>query len=187
MQSLYVTVVAIVLWLVLCAVTWRIHRSRQSVEVKLNATVLIAYGSQTGNAQTIAKNCAQALHLPEKCVIALNNLTFEHLQQVEKALFVVSTYGDGEAPDNASLFIKHMQDKCLPYAKQKVRSLEQYALEHLEYSIIALGDSSYPDFCAFGFELNQVVAKTGAQLLGGVITVDNYEPHTTQLADITPT
>lgn len=186
MQSLYVTVVVIVAWLVLCAVMWRIHKARQHVETKLNSTVLIAYASQTGNAQAIAQSCAQALHLSATSVISLNNLTLEHLKQVEKVLFVVSTYGDGEAPDNGHLFAKHIVNHLPSVGAKQANVSRQFDLSHLHYSIVALGDSSYPDFCSFGFELNQLMSSTGAQLLGDVITVDNYEQQSTELADITP-
>ncbi|TYK64271.1 flavodoxin domain-containing protein [Colwellia echini] len=196
MQSLYSTNVVIIFlsvaWLVLCFVMWRLHRFRCSTPAT-NGTVLITYASQTGNAQAIANRCAQALDLSESShVIALNSLTFEHLDSIEKILFVVSTYGNGEAPDNGALFIKKFSKM---FAKHNAKQTsadnnntyhENKVLSHLSYSIIALGDSSYPEFCAFGYQVNQTMLKAGANSLGNVITVDNYEEQITKLADITP-
>lgn len=175
MPSLYLIIVLSVAWLVLCAVMWRLHRSRLYSTPELNTSILITYASQTGNAQAIAKHCAVALNLSENSnVIALNTLTFEHLSSIDKVLFVVSTYGDGESPDNGSLFTN------------LATVLSKKSLDHLKYSVIALGDSTYPKFCAFGYQINQTMLNTGAQLLGEVITVDNYDEQTTELIDITP-
>lgn len=186
MQSLYLTVVVIIAWFVLCGVMWRLHKARQSVDTKLNSSVLIVYASQTGNAQTIAHNCAQALSLSTSSVMALNNVTLEHLNQVKKVLFVVSTYGDGEAPDNGNLFAKHLNSELPPADEKQATAAGTLILRHLQYSVIALGDSNYPEFCAFGFHVNQVMLEAKAELLEDVITVDNYDEQHTHLADITP-
>ncbi|MDO6506873.1 flavodoxin domain-containing protein [Colwellia sp. 4_MG-2023] len=175
MQSLYLIVVLSVTWLALCFAMWRLHRARLYRKLEPDASILITYASQTGNAQAIAKRCATALNLSENSsVIALNALTLEHLCNIEKILFVVSTYGNGEAPDNGSLFTK------------LAKALANNPLNHLEYSVIALGDRAYPEFCAFGYQINQTMLSAGAQSLGDVITVDNYNEQTTKLADITP-
>jgi sulfite reductase (NADPH) flavoprotein alpha-component len=175
MHSLYVIVTLSVAWLALCVVMWRLHRSRLDSVLEPNASILITYASQTGNAQAIAKRCATALNISEtSSVIALNALTLEHLTNIEKILFVVSTYGDGEAPDNGSLFTK------------LAKILSSKKLTNLQYSVIALGDSEYPEFCAFGYQINQTMLNAGAQSMGNVITVDNYNEQTTKLASITP-
>lgn len=175
MQSLYLVAILSVAWLVLCVFMWRLHRSKLYRSPEHNASILITYASQTGNAQAIGERCAKALNLSEKSsVIALNTLTLEHLSHIEKILFVVSTYGNGEAPDNGSMFTK----------LSKVLSSQR--LNHLQYSVIALGDSAYPEFCAFGHKINKTMLTTGAQLLGDVITVDNYDEQKTELVNITP-
>jgi len=175
MQSLYIIVVLSVAWLTLCVAMWRLHRSRLYSSPETGASILIAYASQTGNAQAIAKRCAAALDLSDSAsVIALNVLTLDHLHNIDKMLFVVSTYGDGEAPDNGRLFAKLS------------KKLSNKLLSHLKYSIIALGDKAYPEFCAFGYEINQAMLNAGAHSLGDVITVDNYNEQTTILANITP-
>jgi sulfite reductase (NADPH) flavoprotein alpha-component len=178
MQSIYLIAGLSVAWLTLCIVMWRLHRSRLYSKPKADVSTLIAYASQTGNAQTIAKRCAAALNLSETTsVIALNALTLAHLRQIENILFVVSTYGDGEAPDNGALFTK---------LTKTLSSDTSERLNHLSYSIIALGDSAYPKFCAFGHQINQTMLDAGAQSQGEVITVDNYHEQTTELANITP-
>lgn len=183
MQSLYLTVVIVLAWFVLCAVMWRQHRLRQDKDFTVNTSVLIAYASQTGNAEVVAQQCATALNLPiNTSIIPLNNLTLKHLTQLDKVLFVVSTYGDGEAPDNGSLFIGSLSSDLEHSELYKKHT----ALEHVNYSIIALGDRTYPDFCAFGYQLNDLMLDYGANSLSDVITVNDYDEKTIELVDITP-
>jgi len=184
MQSLYLISVLVtvlsVAWLVLSLWMWRLHRSRTQPELKADTKILIVYASQTGNAQSIAQHFAKSLSISEKVsAISLNALTFEHLLSLEKVLFVISTYGDGDAPDNGSLFTKLLTSNSDNHA-------DMTQLNHLGYSVIALGDSTYPDFCAFGYQVDQIMKGAGASQLSEVITVDNYDEGTTSLEDITP-
>jgi sulfite reductase (NADPH) flavoprotein alpha-component len=122
--------------------------------------LLIAYASQGGQAQLLAeRSCAQLLAsgMPARC-IALNQLSSTQLASLERLLLVVSTYGDGEAPDNAARF-EHML-------------LSQQALAQLHFAILALGDSGYPQFCAFGQRLQQRLQELKAQPLFDLLCVD---------------
>ncbi|GHB65513.1 hypothetical protein GCM10008107_13170 [Psychrosphaera saromensis] len=188
MQSLYLIGVLItvlsVAWLALCVGMWRLHRSRTQPKLVANTKTLIVYASQTGNAQSIAQYFADALSVLEKVsAIPLNALTFEHLLPLEKVLFVISTYGDGEAPDNGSLFTKLLTTISTSTSD---RNADINQLNHLAYSVVALGDSTYPEFCAFGYQVDQAMKDAGAKQLSKVITVDNYDELITNLADITP-
>jgi len=122
--------------------------------------LLIAYASQGGKAQRLAeRSCAQLLDsgMPARC-ITLNQLGSAQLATLERLLLVVSTYGDGEAPDNAARFERALQS--LP------------ALPQLRFAILALGDSSYPQFCAFGQRLQQRLQALKAQPLFDLLSVD---------------
>jgi sulfite reductase (NADPH) flavoprotein alpha-component len=115
--------------------------------------LLIGYASQGGQAQDVAeRSCAQLLAsgVPARC-IALNQLSRAELQTLDRLLLVVSTYGDGEPPDNAARFEHSL--------------LEQPPLPKLRYAILALGDSRYAQFCAFGLRLQQRLHTLKAQPL----------------------
>ena len=66
-----------------------------------------------------------------------------NLKKVQNLLIIVSTYGEGDAPDNALSFHEFLHGKRAP------------KLDHLNFSVLALGDSSYEFFCQTGKEFDQ--------------------------------
>ncbi len=123
---------------------------------------LVAYASQTGFAEQIAWQTARSLHtagVPAR-VASLSEIGIDDLQQAERALFIVSTYGEGDPPDNASLFAgKVMHGAC--------------ALPNLHYGLLMLGDREYTHFCGFGRTLETWLQTSTAQPLFDSIAVSN--------------
>lgn len=126
-----------------------------------NPAWLVAYASQTGNAEELATQTAQSLQLAGIPVrlCALADVTAIDLQQAERALFLVSTYGEGDAPDNAAAFMGRLMTGEL-------------ALPQLHYAVLALGDRSYGHYCGFGRALDVWLAAQGASRLFERIEVD---------------
>ena len=125
---------------------------------------LVAYASQTGNAEELATQTAHNLQLAGIPVrlCALADLTADELKQAERALFLVSTYGEGDAPDNAAAFMGRFM----------ARVTGELALPQLHYAVLALGDRSYGQFCGFGRALDAWLAAQGASRLFERIEVD---------------
>ncbi|KAG6005807.1 hypothetical protein E4U21_007579 [Claviceps maximensis] len=101
-------------------------------------TVLISYGSETGNAQDMAEELGklcQRLRF-RASVKELDNVELRELLQHELVLFVVSTTGQGDMPHNALSFWKRLLRKKLPAE----------CLSGLKYSCCGLGDSTYLKF-----------------------------------------
>lgn len=124
---------------------------------------LIVYASQTGYAEQLAWRTAHSLHQAGIAarVLGLDKLTTRDVAETEKALFVVSTYGQGEPPDNARLFAKKQLN-------------QPQALEHLQYAILALGDREYRDsFCGFAHQVNAWLKQSGAKSLFELVEVNN--------------
>ncbi|MCY1493767.1 sulfite reductase [NADPH] flavoprotein, alpha-component [compost metagenome] len=127
-----------------------------------NDSWLIGFASQSGLAEQLAWQSAgqlQAAGLPVR-VEPLAALDGGTLAQARNALFVVSTFGDGEAPDNARGF----ERKVLGQASQ---------LAGLRFAVLALGDRQYEQFCGFGRRLQTWLKGQGASQLFDPVEVDN--------------
>jgi sulfite reductase (NADPH) flavoprotein alpha-component len=127
-------------------------------------TWLVGYASQTGFAEQLAWQTARALHsggVPAR-VLALSDIDRGMLAQAEHVLFIVSTYGEGDPPDNASRFFDKLMQSTAP-------------LPHLHYGLLMLGDRSYAHFCGFGRALANWLRAAGAQPLFEPVAVNNED------------
>lgn len=125
----------------------------------------VAYASQTGMAEQLARQTVQSLQQAgmDARLIDLGDLDADVLAQVRRVLFVVSTTGEGDAPDGAMRFVTRWMRTPLP-------------LTHLHYGLLALGDHDYDDFCGFGRQLQQWLQLSGAVSLFDHVEVDNGDP-----------
>ena len=144
----------------------QVRAARGTVDNASNAadSWLISFASQSGFAEQLAWQSAgqlQAAGLSVQ-VRALGELGEQDLRQARRALFVVSTFGDGEAPDSARAFERKVLGQAWP-------------LEHLDYALLALGDRQYPHFCGFARRLQAWLGERGASSAFSPIEVDNAD------------
>ncbi|MFL0414819.1 PepSY domain-containing protein [Sphingomonas sp. 179-I 2A4 NHS] len=123
-------------------------------------TTIVAFASHTGSAERIARLTAQAL--PDSAVLPIAALDTGRIASVGRLLIVASTYGEGEPPDAARGFARQLQEAPGDFS-------------HLHYAVLALGDREYPDFCAFGHQVDQWLHAGGAERLFDVIEVDDED------------
>ncbi|MGG2395830.1 PepSY domain-containing protein [Pseudomonas sp. SH1-B] len=126
---------------------------------------LVGFASQSGYAEQLAWQSAgqlQAAGIPVR-VEPLSRIDAASLSQAQKALFVVSTFGDGEAPDTALGFERKLLGSSLP-------------LQQLSYAVLALGDRQYQHFCGFARRVGDWLGRQGAQPLFDSIEVDGDDP-----------
>lgn len=131
-----------------------------------SSTLTILYGSQTGNAKGVAKTLAQqaqAQGLTVDC-LSMGDFKPKSIKNVTHLLIVASTNGEGEPPDDAMGFHEFLQSKKAP------------KLDHLHYSVLALGDTSYEFFCQTGKDFDEYLAKLGAKQITPRVDCDvDYE------------
>jgi sulfite reductase (NADPH) flavoprotein alpha-component len=134
-----------------------------ATETDRNA-VLIAFASQTGFAEQLALQTAQSMRGGGLAVrvLPLGRVDEHQLASVGRALFIVSTTGEGDAPDSAAEFARRM-----------AKAGEQSARSDLRFGILALGDRSYAHYCAFGHALESWLRRRHAQPLFDMLEVDN--------------
>ncbi|MWL90942.1 sulfite reductase flavoprotein subunit alpha [Cupriavidus sp. SW-Y-13] len=155
-----------------CAAIVMTHRRRRAARMaSVTSTsdsnvrpTLVAYASQTGFAEQLAEQTARALQgagMPVQ-LLSFTDLDGSHLAACDRALFLVSTTGEGDAPDSASGFARRLLSGTTPDA-----------LKQLRYGVLALGDSSYAGFCAFGHALSGWLQRHHAQPLFDMVEVDN--------------
>ena len=114
--------------------------------------ITIAYGTETGNSKKLATEFAakakkQGIHAK---VQSLDQYRLNDLAKEEYFLAVISTHGDGEPPAAAKKFYDHVHQNG-------------FKLDKLKYSVLALGDTSYPLFCKAGEDVDEQLNKLGGK------------------------
>ena len=120
----------------------------------------VFYATETGNSRQVAEQLAAsaaAVGLQTE-VQDLRDVRPKVLKNVENAVFVLATHGIGEPPEGSEPFFEFWMSDKAP------------RLEHLNFSVLALGDSSYADFCEMGR-----VFDARLQELGASAVVDRME------------
>ncbi|SFC22014.1 sulfite reductase subunit alpha [Massilia yuzhufengensis] len=151
-------------YLAMCLAIWRARAARRPAPVG-KADWLVVYASQTGSAEYLAERTAATLATGGLSASAacMSDLDAGALSGASRILFIASTYGEGDAPDSGARFAGVTMGGAPD-------------LSHLHYAVLALGDSSYTNYCGFGRALDGWLAAHGATPLFERIDVDRGNP-----------
>jgi sulfite reductase alpha subunit-like flavoprotein len=121
----------------------------------MNDSILILYGTVTGNAEICANKAAKRLNVEgfNAVVKDIFDVPAHQLQNESTLLICISTYGEGDPPDTA-----------VPLWESLVRD-GQFDLSHLRFSVFGLGDSGYHKFCQCGKDFDAALTRQGAKQL----------------------
>lgn len=112
--------------------------------------ITIVYGTETGNSKRLATDFAakakqKQIHAK---VVGMDQYRLADLPKEEYLLAVISTHGEGEPPIAARKFYDHIHQNG-------------FKLDKLKYSVLALGDTSYPLYCKTGEDIDEQFNKLG--------------------------
>jgi sulfite reductase (NADPH) flavoprotein alpha-component len=124
--------------------------------------ITVLYGSETGNAEGLARDIARRAQ--ERGLIAsvddLARYKTRELKNEQTLLFVTSTHGEGEPPEPALPFFEFLGSRKAP------------SLKHAQFAVLALGDSTYAQYCEAGRVLDRRLEELGAARLHDRIDCD---------------
>ena len=112
----------------------------------------VYYATMTGNAESLASALAKKAGKQglEADLVNLDEVSTEDLAAVERAVFVVSTWGEGEPPDDAEPFWEDLQASSV-------------SLSAMQYAVFGLGDTGYTEFNGFAKLLDGRLRELGAK------------------------
>jgi len=156
--------VVVLVYLAMSLYCWRGQLPRKAASTDATSALVVTYASQGGQARLYAERSAEQLREAGVNVqlLPLNALEPSRLP-ARRILFVVSTYGEGEAPDDGARFERRL-------------STANLQLQDLEYAVLAFGDRQYRHFCAFGQRLDERMRQCGATPLFDRLEADRADP-----------
>ncbi|HEY5812391.1 MAG TPA: flavodoxin domain-containing protein [Terrimicrobiaceae bacterium] len=128
--------------------------------------LLFLFGSQTGSSEGLARRFAKEAKKVgfETRVVGMEGYSTVDFTKEKRLILITSTYGDGEMPDNAQAFWEYLKNGTAP------------RLENLEYSVLALGDRNYVQFCQAGKAFDMRLEQLGARRMHPRVDCDvDYE------------
>ncbi len=140
-------------------------------------TLTIFFGSQTGNAAGLAEKTAKLAANYELIanVVDMDGYDPASLVGCKRVLIITSTWGEGDMPDNAEDFWQGINSSSP-------------TLAGLNYSVCAIGDSSYDEFCKAGVDWDQKFSALGATSIQEIqlCDVDFDEPWSAWVKTVLP-
>lgn len=133
-------------------------------ESRINLTIL--FGTETGHSQGLAERLGEKATFKgiNAQVYSLYDYNYKKLKEEENVAIIVSTHGEGDPPDMAEDFHKYVTGNRAPQ------------LESTNYSVLALGDKTYRNFCKTGEDIDDALKNCGGYRITSMVKCDvDYE------------
>ncbi|MFC7393979.1 assimilatory sulfite reductase (NADPH) flavoprotein subunit [Scopulibacillus cellulosilyticus] len=127
--------------------------SSQNVSQSASREVTVLFGSETGNAQSLAEEMHRKLEEQgfKATLSSMDDFKPKTLKNVQDLLIITATHGEGDPPDNALSFYEFLNSKRAPQ------------LDGLRFSVLSLGDQSYEFFCQTGKDFDKRLEELGGE------------------------
>uniref|UniRef100_A0AAR5QJ33 Nitric oxide synthase n=2 Tax=Dendroctonus ponderosae TaxID=77166 RepID=A0AAR5QJ33_DENPD len=126
---------------------------------RIKATVL--YATETGKSEGYAKKLGEILgHAFNAQVYCMADYDISSIEHEALILVVTSTFGNGDPPENGEEFANNLY--TLKISENGVMNGDP---ERLRFAVFALGSSAYPNFCAFGKYVDNLLGELGGERL----------------------
>lgn len=123
----------------------RILKSKKTNKVlgENECEYIILVGSETGNTFTFAKHFYNSLVKAGKNAFISSLNDYTQYEKAKNIIVFTSTYGDGEAPSNARLFIRKLETST--------------PVNEMNFSVVGFGSLMYPNYCQFAIEVDKIL------------------------------
>ena len=129
-------------------------------------SLLVLFGSQSGNAEDLASKIGKLApkYGLEATVKGMDEIQISDMAEQKRIMICCSTWGEGEQPDNAEdLWISANAD-------------DAPSVNGVNFSVLALGDTSYELFCESGKEWDSWLESKGGFRISQRVDCDvDYE------------
>jgi sulfite reductase (NADPH) flavoprotein alpha-component len=130
------------------------------------AVLHVICGSRTGNSLAAARLAHEyAIHLGIKCQLHdMKTIDPDQIAHIKNMLIAVSTHGEGDPPAVVEDFYNFMHSANAP------------SMKGTRFSVLALGDSSYKDYCKTGHDFRKRLLELGSEEISPLVECDiDYE------------
>ncbi|WP_085993115.1 assimilatory sulfite reductase (NADPH) flavoprotein subunit [Oceanobacillus senegalensis] len=124
--------------------------------------ITILFGSETGNAQSLAEEMENKLEERQFKVKAsvMDDFKPKELKKVEDLFIITATHGEGDPPENAVSFYEFLHSRKAP------------KLNGVRFSVLSLGDQSYEFFCQSGKDFDKRLEELGGERIHDRVDCD---------------
>jgi len=139
--------------------------------------IYIYYGSQSGTCEYFSFNLKSTLEEKYKLNTicdSLNNFDFSKRNDENVFIIITSTFGNGDPPENASQFWRHIKN----------RKLHNEYFKNMKYIILGLGDSNYVQYCGFAKKIDKRLSELNAAKISDTFCMDVATNQTDEEFDI---
>ncbi|CAH1105275.1 unnamed protein product [Psylliodes chrysocephalus] len=131
---------------------------------RIKATVL--YATETGKSENYAKKLCELFgHAFNAQVYCMSDYDISSIEHEALLLVVTSTFGNGDPPENGEEFARNLY----------TMKMAENGISHpssIKFAVFALGSSAYPNFCAFGQYVDNLLGELGGERLIKLSTGD---------------